>query len=78
MTSLGYLKEIAIQGCFGSTLDLSPKGERWLENAKESSEEKLMATPNGEILHEENTSLVAMKISVIGNSQPKYVFSLLQ
>ena len=70
MLSLGYIKETAIQGHFGSVVALSRKGEMWLENAKESSEEKLMATPNNELLHEENTSLVGMKIGVVGNSQP--------
>ena len=80
MMSLGYIKETAIQGSFGSTSDLSPEGKRWLRKAKISSEEKLMATPNDELLHEEKTSFAGMKISIAGNSQPitpKYVSSWL-
>ena len=80
MTSLGYIKETAIQGFFGSMVGLSLKGELWLKNAKVSPEEKLMAAPNNELLHEENTSLVGMKIGVAGNSQlvtPKQVTSFL-
>ena len=76
MNALGYIKESAIQGSkFGSTFDLSPEGKRWLRKAKQAPEEKLLATPNGEILHEEKQT-TPVKITLdIKQTGPRYVLS---
>ena len=77
LTSLGYLKETAVQGGFGSTFDLSTNGARFLRKAKLSDDEKLMLMPNAELLHEEKTSGGGgVKISIAGAQPtgPKYVF----
>ena len=45
----GYLEDHPVQGSFGSTVDLSRKGEEWFNKASRSPEVKLELLPNHEL-----------------------------
>lgn len=58
MIAEGYLKEVPIANSFGSCVEVSSKGEKWLRQSQSSSPKPLMLLPNNELQHEEKENIV--------------------
>jgi len=50
MISEGYLEECPVQNGFGSTVDLSREGQRWLRKATVSDDYTMLVSANHELL----------------------------
>jgi len=50
MISEGYLQECPVQNGFGSTVDLTKQGERWLQKATVSDDCTMLMSTNHELL----------------------------
>jgi len=50
MLSEGYLQECPVQNGFGSTVDLTKQGERWLQKATISDDCTMLMSANHELL----------------------------
>jgi len=50
MVSEGYLQECPVQNGFGSTVDLTREGQRWLQKAATSDDCTMLLSANHELL----------------------------